>query len=77
MLTPHNIFFVLRYCYECLNKATGERNCIVCGKKTGRNLVYCDNCPRIYHTDCLTPQLNKVSKYFRNLVIIGCIYNFV
>lgn len=43
-----------------MNKATGERNCIVCGKKTGRNLVYCDNCPRVYHTDCLTPQLNKV-----------------
>ena len=22
------------YCHECMNKATGERNCIVCGKKT-------------------------------------------
>lgn len=50
------------YCYECLNKATGEKNCIVCGKKTGRNLLYCDNCPRVYHTDCLTPPLNKVPR---------------
>lgn len=50
------------YCLECMNKATGERNCIVCGKKTGRNLVYCDNCPRVYHTDCLTPSLNKVPR---------------
>nr|CAD7429548.1 unnamed protein product [Timema monikensis] len=50
------------YCYECMNKATGERNCIVCGKKTGKNLVTCDLCPRAYHTDCLTPPLTKVPR---------------
>lgn len=50
------------YCYECMNKATGERNCIVCGKKTGKNLVLCDLCPRAYHTDCLQPVLSKVPR---------------
>jgi hypothetical protein len=43
-----------------MNKATGERNCIVCGKKVGKNLVMCDLCPRAYHTDCLQPPLVKV-----------------
>jgi predicted amidophosphoribosyltransferase len=51
-----------RYCYECMNKATGERNCIVCGKKVGKNLVMCDLCPRAYHTDCLQPPLAKVKQ---------------
>ncbi|KAJ9583619.1 hypothetical protein L9F63_022042, partial [Diploptera punctata] len=50
------------YCYECMNKATGERNCIVCGKKVGKNLVTCDLCPRAYHTDCLQPPLSKVPR---------------
>jgi hypothetical protein len=51
-----------RYCHECMNKATGERNCIVCGKKVGKNLVMCDLCPRAYHTDCLQPPLTKVKQ---------------
>ncbi|PNF24037.1 hypothetical protein B7P43_G08616, partial [Cryptotermes secundus] len=50
------------YCYECMNKATGERNCIVCGMKVGKNLVMCDLCPRAYHTDCLQPPLVKVPR---------------
>ncbi|XP_071440826.1 bromodomain adjacent to zinc finger domain protein 2A-like isoform X2 [Hetaerina americana] len=50
------------YCYECLNKVTGERNCIVCGRKVGKNLVQCDQCPRAYHTDCLQPPINKVPR---------------
>ncbi|KAK7789353.1 hypothetical protein R5R35_011648 [Gryllus longicercus] len=50
------------YCFECMNKATGERNCIVCGKRAGRNLVVCEACPRAYHTDCLQPALAKVPR---------------
>ncbi|GJQ76114.1 hypothetical protein Trydic_g14932, partial [Trypoxylus dichotomus] len=53
------------YCHECMNKATGERNCIVCGKKqstTGTKLILCEICPRVYHTDCIRPTLNKVPR---------------
>ncbi|CAH1966841.1 unnamed protein product [Acanthoscelides obtectus] len=50
------------YCHECMNKATGERNCIVCGRRssqTGARLVLCDLCPRAYHTDCARPPMQK------------------
>nr|CAI5824477.1 unnamed protein product [Callosobruchus analis] len=50
------------YCHECMNKATGERNCIVCGRRssqTGARLVLCDLCPRAYHTDCSRPPMQK------------------
>ncbi|CAG9853570.1 unnamed protein product [Phyllotreta striolata] len=53
------------YCHECVNKATGERNCIVCGKKssmTGTKLILCEICPRSYHTDCIQPNLLKVPR---------------
>ncbi|XP_044744368.1 bromodomain adjacent to zinc finger domain protein 2B isoform X1 [Coccinella septempunctata] len=53
------------YCHECMNKATGERNCIVCGKKqatTGTKLVLCDLCPRAYHLDCLQPPITKIPR---------------
>ncbi|XP_057663920.1 bromodomain adjacent to zinc finger domain protein 2B isoform X2 [Diorhabda carinulata] len=53
------------YCTECLNKATGERNCIVCSKKTsntGCKLVSCELCPRAYHTDCIQPNLPKMPR---------------
>ncbi|XP_046681974.1 bromodomain adjacent to zinc finger domain protein 2B isoform X3 [Homalodisca vitripennis] len=50
------------YCYECMNKATGDKCCIVCGKKLGRNLVVCDSCPKAYHTDCLQPPITKVPR---------------
>ncbi|KAL1513282.1 hypothetical protein ABEB36_002708 [Hypothenemus hampei] len=53
------------YCYECMNKATGERNCIVCGRKVSNNgtrLVICELCPRAYHTDCIQPQIHKVPR---------------
>ncbi|XP_065342167.1 bromodomain adjacent to zinc finger domain protein 2B-like isoform X13 [Cloeon dipterum] len=51
------------YCFECRNKATGERNCIVCGKRgVGKNLVLCDSCPRAYHLECLTPPIAKVPR---------------
>lgn len=48
-----------------MNKATGERNCIVCGKKmstTGARLILCELCPRSYHTDCIRPPLSKVPR---------------
>lgn len=54
---PHSC----RYCHECMNKATGERNCLVCGKRVGKNLVLCELCPRAYHTDCHNPVMPKVS----------------
>ncbi|XP_014245152.1 bromodomain adjacent to zinc finger domain protein 2B-like isoform X4 [Cimex lectularius] len=50
------------FCHQCLNKAKGEKNCIVCGKKVGRNLLACEACPIAYHTDCMTPPLNKVPR---------------
>lgn len=56
----------LRYCHECMNKATGERNCLVCGKRVGKNLVLCELCPRAYHTDCHNPVMPKVSNSFIN-----------
>ena len=50
-----------RYCYECINKATGVKHCLVCGKLEGKNLIPCATCPRAYHTNCLSPSLSKVS----------------
>lgn len=47
-----------------MNKATGERNCLVCGKRVGKNLVLCELCPRAYHTDCHNPVMPKVSDLF-------------
>lgn len=50
------------FCYECRNKATGQRNCIVCGKPGNtKNWVLCDQCPKAYHIDCLQPALAKVT----------------
>ena len=51
------------YCYECINKATGLKHCLVCGKQEGKNLIECITCPRAYHISCLSPPLSKVSKY--------------
>lgn len=58
-----------------MNKATGERNCLVCGKRVGKNLVLCELCPRAYHTDCHNPVMPKVSRvfYYRTVWIL-CIY---
>ncbi|KPU75751.1 uncharacterized protein Dana_GF12391, isoform F [Drosophila ananassae] len=53
------------YCYECVNKATNERKCIVCGghrpSPVGK-MIYCDLCPRAYHADCYIPPLLKVPR---------------
>jgi hypothetical protein len=50
-----------RYCYECVNKATGARHCLVCGSEEESHLLLCNSCPRAYHTSCLTPPLAKVT----------------
>ncbi|XP_059099037.1 bromodomain adjacent to zinc finger domain protein 2B-like [Tigriopus californicus] len=50
------------YCYECINKATASKHCLVCGKLEGKNLVPCTSCPRAYHTECLSPALSKVPR---------------
>jgi len=49
------------FCNECINKATGDRICMVCSKK-GKNLVSCDGCPKAYHIDCLEPPLSRLPK---------------
>lgn len=53
------------FCYECVNKATGERKCIVCGGQrpppVGK-MIYCELCPRAYHHDCYIPPLLKVPR---------------
>ena len=57
------------YCFECVNKATGVKHCLVCGKQDGKNLILCITCPRAYHTTCLSPALSKViSLFFLNFV---------
>ncbi len=48
------------YCFECINKASNTRHCLVCGKQDLKNIVHCSSCPRAYHTNCLSPQLSKV-----------------
>lgn len=53
------------YCHECMNKATGEKNCIVCGKKqsaTNTRLITCEVCPRGYHIDCMNPPMSKAPR---------------
>lgn len=56
-----------------MNKATGERNCLVCGKRVGKNLVLCELCPRAYHTDCHNPVMPKVS--FSTIHTCECIFS--
>ncbi|XP_022241135.1 bromodomain adjacent to zinc finger domain protein 2B-like isoform X2 [Limulus polyphemus] len=48
------------YCYECLNKATGDKVCVLCGKKG--KLINCDLCPKTYHINCLDPPLSRPPK---------------
>lgn len=56
-----------------MNKATGERNCLVCGKRAGKNLVLCELCPRAYHTDCHNPVMPKVSNC-RNVSLLKILF---
>ncbi|KAG4066992.1 hypothetical protein HA402_007740 [Bradysia odoriphaga] len=53
------------YCYECVNKATGDRKCIVCGghrQQPVGKMIYCEICPRAYHHDCYIPPMIKVPR---------------
>uniref|UniRef100_A0A2A4J0U6 Histone acetyltransferase n=1 Tax=Heliothis virescens TaxID=7102 RepID=A0A2A4J0U6_HELVI len=47
------------YCWECVNKARGERVCIVCGGATLGRTIPCALCSRAYHQDCHYPPLLK------------------
>lgn len=58
-------FILKRYCFECLNKATGERKCIVCGGQRPPpfgKMIFCELCPRAYHSDCYIPPMLKVPR---------------
>ncbi|KFM75592.1 Bromodomain adjacent to zinc finger domain protein 2B, partial [Stegodyphus mimosarum] len=48
------------YCFECLNKATGDNVCVICGTKG--KLVECEACPKTFHLNCLDPPLSKMPK---------------
>ncbi|CAK1593284.1 unnamed protein product [Parnassius mnemosyne] len=47
------------YCWECVNKARGERVCIVCGGAAAGRTIPCALCVRAYHQDCHYPPLTK------------------
>ncbi|XP_060808799.1 uncharacterized protein LOC106129494 [Amyelois transitella] len=47
------------YCWECVNKARGERVCIVCGGACAGKTIPCALCHRAYHQDCHYPPLGK------------------
>ncbi|KAM3955970.1 LOW QUALITY PROTEIN: uncharacterized protein ACR2FA_010081 [Aphomia sociella] len=48
------------YCWECVNKARGERVCIVCGgAHQHARTIPCALCVRAYHQDCHYPPLPK------------------
>ncbi|XP_023228332.1 bromodomain adjacent to zinc finger domain protein 2B-like isoform X1 [Centruroides sculpturatus] len=49
------------YCYECISKVTGERVCVLCGKKG--KLLSCDGCPKTFHLNCLEPPLSKITAF--------------
>ncbi|XP_074598774.1 bromodomain adjacent to zinc finger domain 2B toutatis isoform X2 [Brevipalpus obovatus] len=48
------------FCFECQNKNTIDKVCIVCGKKG--KLINCDTCPKVYHPNCLDPPVTKPPK---------------
>ncbi|XP_063391251.1 uncharacterized protein LOC134676799 [Cydia fagiglandana] len=47
------------YCWVCVNKARGERVCIVCGGACPGRTIPCALCVRAYHHDCHYPPLPK------------------
>ncbi|KAG6447295.1 hypothetical protein O3G_MSEX004836 [Manduca sexta] len=47
------------YCWECVNKARGQRVCIVCGGASAGRAIPCALCARAYHQDCHYPPLAK------------------
>ncbi|RWS29696.1 bromodomain adjacent to zinc finger domain protein 2B-like isoform X6 [Leptotrombidium deliense] len=48
------------YCFECQNKNTIDKVCIVCGKKG--KLLNCDTCPKVFHPNCIDPPVTKPPK---------------
>ncbi|KAG1675364.1 Bromodomain adjacent to zinc finger domain protein 2B [Nymphon striatum] len=50
------------FCYECLNKANGDKLCCLCGNK-GRQMITCDSCPKMFHLECLEINKKTVSNY--------------
>jgi hypothetical protein len=50
------------FCWECINKATGVKGCIVCGKQGHGKILACDKCVKAYHIDCLNPPLSKAPR---------------
>ncbi|KAF9804002.1 hypothetical protein SFRURICE_019198 [Spodoptera frugiperda] len=51
---------LLLYCWECINKARGQRVCIVCGgAMSAARTIPCALCARAYHQDCHYPPLLK------------------
>jgi len=50
------------YCFECINKATGLRHCLVCGSQEEKHLILCATCPRAYHADCIQPNMAKTPR---------------
>lgn len=74
VMTDFYAFYYVRYCYECVNKATNERKCIVCGGNKPApvgKLIYCEACPRAYHHDCYIPPMIKIPRgkwYCQNCV---------
>lgn len=54
------------YCFECINKASGLRHCLVCGGQDhsppATHLVHCSTCPRAYHSTCINPNMAKTPR---------------
>jgi len=50
------------YCFECINKATGLRHCLVCGSQAEKHMILCATCPRAYHGDCIQPNMAKTPR---------------
>ncbi|XP_076366314.1 bromodomain adjacent to zinc finger domain protein 2B-like isoform X2 [Tachypleus tridentatus] len=48
------------YCYECLNKATCDKVCVLCGKHG--ELIRCDLCSKVFHIDCVGLLLSRPPK---------------
>ncbi|RWS11594.1 bromodomain adjacent to zinc finger domain protein 2B-like isoform X13 [Dinothrombium tinctorium] len=48
------------FCFECQNKNTIDKVCIVCGKKG--KLLNCDTCPKVFHPNCIDPPVTKPPK---------------
>ncbi|KAI2810366.1 hypothetical protein BLOT_001527 [Blomia tropicalis] len=48
------------FCFDCQNKNTIDKVCIVCGKKG--KLLNCDTCAKAYHPNCLATPMTKQLK---------------